>query len=622
MASILDERSDAFTNKQSFEHHIIAWGNRFIELGGLEYLITTLCHSELLKRNDTSARLTIDNSEIGNTLQLMKLIASFIASKKLASHVFSIQSTIETCCQHHKVIFLLFDALDAFFAYINTDVSVESDVLMDKKSLIKRNRQKTRQAHFNQLFSSGVKNSTLLSVNTSGGVVSEEEEELSQEQRFVNGTEGTNLRTIEYIFVLANSFVDILPSITDDFFLIPNLSALFEQYLLRCRKSQVRGVFADGISKLCESSSSQVQAFFIQKLVELLSSILEESPHQTSSHATETSNVTASYQANCSDYFDLLSRLFSMTAHCSEVYLTINHTKSGVSELLESLTTFIRNHEVRESHEVSDVLLVHVLKLYLDILKFLPLKWASDIKRERSSMMIELFQTGLFSALISSSDDAEYPKLDDSFAPRFIHAKTRDVAFQLVQELCSNCLPNFTLLQSLIHHHHHFDVVKTTKFAEKKIVSIDNKTKMICRTPSILLDQPRSASNYVGLYNPGCVCYMNSILQQLFMIQSFREGIIQIEHDMTSLTDLEIANHTIYQLQLLFSYLKGSVKKCVDPRAFCVSFKDYDGQSTDIMVQHDANEFLTNFFQQVENFIMGSKSEALLKTVFGGISIF
>ena len=39
----------------------------------------------------------------------------------------------------------------------------------------------------------------------------------------------------------------------------------------------------------------------------------------------------------------------------------------------------------------------------------------------------------------------------------------------------------------------------------------------------------RAASGYVGLRNFGCTCYMNSLIQQLFMIPEFRAGILKAE---------------------------------------------------------------------------------------------
>jgi ubiquitin C-terminal hydrolase len=37
---------------------------------------------------------------------------------------------------------------------------------------------------------------------------------------------------------------------------------------------------------------------------------------------------------------------------------------------------------------------------------------------------------------------------------------------------------------------------------------------------------PRSKYGYVGLQNQGATCYMNSLMQQLFLIPRFRQGIL------------------------------------------------------------------------------------------------
>ena len=39
----------------------------------------------------------------------------------------------------------------------------------------------------------------------------------------------------------------------------------------------------------------------------------------------------------------------------------------------------------------------------------------------------------------------------------------------------------------------------------------------------------KSATGFVGLKNIGCICYMNSIMQQLYMIPSFRKAILEVE---------------------------------------------------------------------------------------------
>jgi len=38
----------------------------------------------------------------------------------------------------------------------------------------------------------------------------------------------------------------------------------------------------------------------------------------------------------------------------------------------------------------------------------------------------------------------------------------------------------------------------------------------------------KSKTGYVGIKNLGCICYMNSLLQQFFMIKIFSNGILNV----------------------------------------------------------------------------------------------
>jgi len=51
----------------------------------------------------------------------------------------------------------------------------------------------------------------------------------------------------------------------------------------------------------------------------------------------------------------------------------------------------------------------------------------------------------------------------------------------------------------------------------------------------------RSATGYVGLKNFGCTCYMNALMQQLFMIPDLRAGILEAD-----INDSDLENNVLY----------------------------------------------------------------------------
>lgn len=61
----------------------------------------------------------------------------------------------------------------------------------------------------------------------------------------------------------------------------------------------------------------------------------------------------------------------------------------------------------------------------------------------------------------------------------------------------------------------------------------------------------KSPLGYVGLQNQGATCYMNSLLQQLFVIPQFRNGILSAE-DKSPIPSESV----LYQIQYLFAFLQ------------------------------------------------------------------
>mmetsp|Transcript_36080 Transcript_36080/g.55404 ORF Transcript_36080/g.55404 Transcript_36080/m.55404 type:complete len:128 (+) Transcript_36080:4708-5091(+) len=89
----------------------------------------------------------------------------------------------------------------------------------------------------------------------------------------------------------------------------------------------------------------------------------------------------------------------------------------------------------------------------------------------------------------------------------------------------------------------------------KKITS----SETFWRTPrrsdwSVQLQTPeRSTYGFAGLKNLGCICYMNSILQQLYMIPPFRKAMLEVEDRQAEQEKPE--DNVLYQIKCIFGGL-------------------------------------------------------------------
>ena len=128
---------------------------------------------------------------------------------------------------------------------------------------------------------------------------------------------------------------------------------------------------------------------------------------------------------------------------------------------------------------------------------------------------------------------------------------------------------------------------------------------------------------HVGLKNLGCICYMNSIMQQMYMVPTFRYAIMHAD-DGESAKSAQTYRFTIeddnllHQLQIMYTYLTFSEKMDYNPRNFCYSFKDFDGKPINIGSQQDSQEFYNNFCDKIENSLKKTKYKYIVNDVFTG----
>ena len=88
--------------------------------------------------------------------------------------------------------------------------------------------------------------------------------------------------------------------------------------------------------------------------------------------------------------------------------------------------------------------------------------------------------------------------------------------------------------------------------------------------------EEKSSAGFVGLRNLGCTCYMNSVMQQFYMIPTFRAEILSI---INPNKDEKQDESVLYQTQWLFSYLSESIKQYVDTKSFCHVIKNWERTS-------------------------------------------
>ena len=70
-----------------------------------------------------------------------------------------------------------------------------------------------------------------------------------------------------------------------------------------------------------------------------------------------------------------------------------------------------------------------------------------------------------------------------------------------------------------------------------------------------MLPEVKSNTGFTGLKNLGCTCYLNSLIQQLFMITSFR-GLIVESEDLYEDTNITKEESPLFQLRVLFNGLQ------------------------------------------------------------------
>lgn len=140
--------------------------------------------------------------------------------------------------------------------------------------------------------------------------------------------------------------------------------------------------------------------------------------------------------------------------------------------------------------------------------------------------------------------------------------------------------------------------------------NVDNIMPMVSVDRSVEI---RSRTGYVGLYNPRAICYMNSLLTQLFMNLDFRQFMLGLE-----VKDGDGAQRLLLETQKLFATMQNSYRKAADPRPFAGCVRNLDKTPIDLGVQMDADEFYNLLFDQWEAQLVSEQDKQRFRNFYGG----
>ena len=286
----------------------------------------------------------------------------------------------------------------------------------------------------------------------------------------------------------------------------------------------------------------------------------------------------------CDCYFDILLSVLSITYHSSQLVFKHN-------DLLDLILTTIINRPVIESYSnnTEDKLLIGYLNLLLLIAKE-----DSSLLFNKSKELIQVIYSYLF------ADNKNTENIDIEKMNAKIKCKSnasRKTSFLVLTSLAKMSAENLETIISILIPQHESIVNRKQKQSISSLMNEKSTSKSI--------------TGYVGLKNLGATCYVNSVMQQFFMIPYLRSSILQTV--LNSNTD-----NLVYQIQVMFSYLISSNKQYFSPIDFCQTFKDWEGNSINVNLQQDALEFFNLLCDRMESNLKGLKEEKLLNSTFIG----